>query len=62
VPPFPQFELREVRFATGLPAANQSVAWIEARLGVFEQHGLAATFPRLEVTGPETVAGQLFDA
>src|SRR3954468_18007044 len=59
MPPFPQPELREVRFATGLRAANQSIAWIGARLGVFEQHGLAATFPGLEVTGPETVAGLL---
>src|SRR5215212_10334525 len=59
MPPSPQPELREVRFATGLRAANQSIAWIGARLGVFEQQGLAATFPELEVGGPECVAGLL---
>ena len=49
----------EVRFATGLRAANQSIAWIGARIGAFAQYGLNATFPGLEVTGPQAVAGLL---
>jgi ABC-type nitrate/sulfonate/bicarbonate transport system substrate-binding protein len=49
----------EVRIATGLRAATQSIAWIGAKIGSFEKYGLNVTFPRLEVGGPECVAGLL---
>ena len=49
----------EIRFATGLRAANQSIAWIGAKTGTFARHRLTAGFPGLEVTGPETIAGLL---
>jgi ABC-type nitrate/sulfonate/bicarbonate transport system substrate-binding protein len=48
-----------VRIATGLRATTQSIAWIGAKTGSFEKHGLNVTFPRLEVGGPECVAGLL---
>jgi ABC-type nitrate/sulfonate/bicarbonate transport system substrate-binding protein len=48
-----------VRIATGLRAATQSIAWIGTKIGCFENHGLKITFPRLEVGGPECVAGLL---
>jgi len=48
-----------VRVVTGLRAATQSIAWIGAKTGTFEKHGLNLTFPRLEVGGPECVAGLL---
>jgi ABC-type nitrate/sulfonate/bicarbonate transport system substrate-binding protein len=54
-----RFRNDEIRFATGLRAANQSIAWIGARTGVFASDGLTARFPGLEVTGPEAVAGLL---
>jgi ABC-type nitrate/sulfonate/bicarbonate transport system substrate-binding protein len=47
----------EVRIVTGLRAANQCIAWIGAKTGTFAKHGLNVTFPRLEVGGPESVAG-----
>src|SRR5215203_1405722 len=50
---------RDVRIVTGLRAASQSMAWIGAKLGIFESHGLHVTFPKLEVGGPECVAGLL---
>ncbi len=49
----------EVRIVTGLRAANQCIAWIGAKTGTFTNHGLNVTFPRLEVGGPESVAGLL---
>jgi len=52
-------EYRDVRITTGLLAASQSVAWIGAAAGIFAKHGLRASFPRLEVGGPESVAGLL---
>jgi ABC-type nitrate/sulfonate/bicarbonate transport system substrate-binding protein len=52
-------ECRDVRITTGLRAASHSVAWIGAAAGIFEKHGLRASFPRLEVGGPETAAGLL---
>jgi hypothetical protein len=48
-----------VRIVTGLRAASQSIAWIGSKLGTFEKHGLNVTLPRLEVGGPECVAGLL---
>lgn len=48
-----------VRFATGLGAANQCIARIGARTGTFARQGLNVTFPKLEVGGPESVAGLL---
>ncbi len=50
---------RDVRITTGLRAACQSVAWIGAAAGIFAKHGLRASFPRLEVGGPESAAGLL---
>lgn len=55
----PSQRLRPVRLVTGLRAATQSIAWIASRAGLFQKHGLSATFPRLEVGGPECVAGLL---
>lgn len=49
----------DVRIVTGLRAANQCIAWIGAKTGTFAKHGLNVTFPRLEVGGPECVAGLL---
>lgn len=51
----------EVRIVTGLRAAHQCIAWIGAKTGTFAKHGLNVTFPRLEVGGPESVAGLLRD-
>lgn len=50
---------KDVRIATGLRAASQSVAWIGTAAGIFAKHGLRVSFPRLEVGGPESVAGLL---
>jgi ABC-type nitrate/sulfonate/bicarbonate transport system substrate-binding protein len=48
-----------VRIATGVGSANQCIARIGARSGAFAKQGLNVTFPRLEVGGPESVAGLL---
>jgi ABC-type nitrate/sulfonate/bicarbonate transport system substrate-binding protein len=48
-----------VRIVTGVRAANQCIAWIGAKSGVFAKYGIDVTFPRLEVGGPESVAGLL---
>jgi len=48
-----------VRIATGVGSANQCITRIGARTGTFAKHGLRLTFPRLEVGGPESVAGLL---
>src|SRR5215212_7990419 len=48
-----------VRIATGVGSANQCIARIGVRIGTFAKHGLKVTFPRLEVGGPESVAGLL---
>jgi len=48
-----------VRIVTGLRATSQCIAWIGAKTGTFAKHGLKVTFPRLEVGGPESVAGLL---
>jgi hypothetical protein len=47
----------EVRIVTGLRATSQCIAWIGAKTGTFAKHGLNVTFPKLEVGGPESVAG-----
>src|SRR4051812_15747967 len=49
----------EVRIATGVGSANQCIARIGAKIGIFTKHGISITFPRLEVGGPESVAGLL---
>lgn len=49
----------KVRMSTGLRAAVQSIAWIGGESGVFNKHGLDVSFPRLEVGGPEAVAGMM---
>lgn len=49
----------EVRIVTGVRATSQCIAWIGARIGTFAKHGLIATFPALEVSGPSSVAGLL---
>jgi ABC-type nitrate/sulfonate/bicarbonate transport system substrate-binding protein len=48
-----------VRITTGLRSASHSAAWIGAAAGLFDKHGISASFPRLEVGGPESVAGLL---
>ena len=52
-------DCRDVRMTTGLRAASHSVVWIGAAAGIFAKHGLRASFPRLEVGGPESAAGLL---
>ena len=46
-----------IRIVTGLRAAKEAMAWIGAEAGVFRRHGLDVVFPKLEVGGPEAVAG-----
>jgi ABC-type nitrate/sulfonate/bicarbonate transport system substrate-binding protein len=48
-----------VRIVTGLRAATQCIAWIGTEAGVFRKHGVDAVFPKLEVGGPQSVAGLL---
>jgi ABC-type nitrate/sulfonate/bicarbonate transport system substrate-binding protein len=51
--------ISNVRIVTGVRTVNQCIAWIGAKTGAFAKHGLNVTFPRLEVGGPESVAGLL---
>lgn len=44
---------------TGLRATSQCIAWIGAKSGIFGNRGLDVRFSRLEVGGPESVAGLL---
>ncbi|MBI1776019.1 MAG: ABC transporter substrate-binding protein [Proteobacteria bacterium] len=48
-----------VRMTAGLRATGQFVVWLGTEAGVFKKHGLDATIPKLEVGGPESVAGLL---
>jgi ABC-type nitrate/sulfonate/bicarbonate transport system substrate-binding protein len=49
----------EVRIVTGVRAANQCIAWIGAKTGAFAKHGLNVSFPKLELGGPDSIAGLL---
>lgn len=48
-----------VRMATGLRATSQCVTWLGVEMGVFKKHGLDVNTLKLEVGGPESVAGLL---
>ncbi len=48
---------RSVRITAALRAATHAIAWIGTEAGVFRKHGLEVTFPRLEMAGPDSVAG-----
>ena len=48
---------RKVRMTTALRAPTHSLAWCGAEAGVFKQQGLEVSFPVIETTGPEAVAG-----
>ena len=48
---------RKVRMTTALRAPTHSLAWCGAETGVFKQQGLEVSFPVIETTGPEAVAG-----
>jgi len=47
---------RHVRIATGLLATWQSTAWLGAKAGVFEQHGIEMSLPAIAVGGPQAAA------
>ena len=49
----------KVRMSTGLRATVQSISWIGSEAGMFRKHGLDVSFPKLEVGGPEAVAGMM---
>lgn len=49
----------KVRMTTGLRATVQCAIWLGTETGVFQKHGLDVSIPRLEVGGPESVAGLL---
>jgi len=43
--------------STGNRGGFESLGWIGAEAGVFKKYGIDVSFPRLEVGGPEAVAG-----
>lgn len=47
----------KVRMTTALRAPTHSLAWCGSETGVFKQQGLDVSFPVIETTGPEAVAG-----
>jgi len=47
----------KVRMTTALRAPTHSLAWCGTEAGVFKQQGLDVSFPVIETTGPEAVAG-----
>ena len=49
----------KVRMTTGLRATVQCAIWLGTETGVFKKHGLDLSIPKLEVGGPESVAGLL---
>ncbi|MBI3517079.1 MAG: ABC transporter substrate-binding protein [Proteobacteria bacterium] len=49
----------KVRMTTGLRATTQCVTWLGTETGIFKKHGLDVSLPKLEVGGPESVAGLL---
>ncbi len=49
--------LIKVRMTTALRAPTHSLAWCGSETGVFKQQGLDVSFPVIETTGPEAVAG-----
>jgi ABC-type nitrate/sulfonate/bicarbonate transport system substrate-binding protein len=49
----------QVRMTTGLRAASQCMAWLANESGTFSKNGLAVSFPRLEVGGPEAAIGMV---
>ena len=49
----------KVRMTTGLRATVQCAIWLGTETGVFKKHGLDVSIPKLEVGGPESVAGLL---
>lgn len=46
-----------VRMTTALRAPTHSLAWCGTETGLFKQQGLDVSFPVIETTGPEAVAG-----
>jgi ABC-type nitrate/sulfonate/bicarbonate transport system substrate-binding protein len=52
-------DARNVRIATALRAAFQSVGWIGAETGLFRRHGIDASFPTLQAGGPGAVTKML---
>lgn len=49
----------KVRMTTALRAPTHSMAWCGMETGIFEKRGLEVSFPVIETTGPEAVAGLL---
>ncbi len=47
----------KVRMTTALRAPTHSMAWCGMESGVFKKQGLEVSFPVIETTGPEAVAG-----
>jgi ABC-type nitrate/sulfonate/bicarbonate transport system substrate-binding protein len=47
----------KVRMTTALRAPTHCLAWCGTEMGVFKQQGLEVSFPVMETTGPEAVAG-----
>ena len=47
----------KVRMTTALRAPTHSMAWCGTETGVFKKQGLEVSFPVIETTGPEAVAG-----
>ncbi len=47
----------KVRMTTALRAPTHGLAWCGTETGVFKQQGLDVSFPVIETTGPEAVAG-----
>jgi ABC-type nitrate/sulfonate/bicarbonate transport system substrate-binding protein len=47
----------DVRMTTGLRAASQCMSWLASESGMFRKNGLAVSFPKLEVGGPEAAIG-----
>lgn len=56
-PPLEPGATIKVRMTTALRAPTHSLAWCGTETGVFKQQGLDVSFPVIETTGPEAVAG-----
>lgn len=49
----------QIRFATAVRVAFQSVEWIGAQAGIFRRYGVEVSFPTLEAGGHQALAGTL---